>query len=242
MKRVLILEENWCEQEVLNRMIKKIAGDTLVRWCETVKSAMYALEDIEFDLFIVFIEKSTETAFVTEGLHFVRYLRQQRAYFNTPVIFISNCPEYELYTYRHLHCYQYINQPYDREYLEQILSEILCVQNQYHKEPQMVFSFRSMIYHFPICEVIYVESLDRKVFVHTIYRTVEFPGMILKRFMKEMDSEVFLQCHRSYVVNCQYIRSFNKQEGVLGMAKTDIEIPVGKTFREAVSRKVLDLK
>lgn len=242
MKRVLIFEEKWCEQEILNRMIKKIAGDTLIIWCKTTKDAMYALEDNEFDLFIVSTEKYSETSFATEGLLFVRYIRQQREYFSTPVIFISSSSKYELYAYRYLHCYQYIKRPYDREYMEQIISEIICVQNRYHKEPQMVFSFRGMIYHFPIHEVIYVESLSRKVFVHTIYRTVEFPGMILKRFMEEMDSEIFLQCHRSYVVNCQFIRSFNKQEGVLGMAKTKVEIPVGKTFRESVIRKILNLK
>ena len=125
--------------------------------------------------------------------------------------------------------------------MEQLLSEILCVQNKFSKEPQMVFSFRGVIYHFPVREVIYVESLSRRLFVHTLYQTVEFPGMILKQFRKHMDPEIFLQCHRSYVVNRFYIRSFQKQEGMLGMARTNVKIPVGKTFKEEVIRKIKSL-
>ncbi|MBP3703304.1 MAG: response regulator transcription factor [Lachnospiraceae bacterium] len=241
MKRVLILEKEWCEQEVLCRIIKKIADDTRIVWCKTTKEAMYTLEETEFDMFIISLEDSEEKSFVTEGLHFIRYIRQQREYFNVPVIFISNVSKYELYSYRHLHCYQYMKRPYDREYMEQLLSEILCVQNKFSKEPQMVFSFRGVIYHFPVREVIYVESLSRRLFVHTLYQTVEFPGMILKQFRKHMDPEIFLQCHRSYVVNRFYIRSFQKQEGMLGMARTNVKIPVGKTFKEEVIRKIKSL-
>lgn len=74
-------------------------------------------------------------------------------------------------------------------------------------------------------DIIYLESESHKVMVHTEQEIYTFYEKLSD--VKERLSKVFTQCHKSYVVNMNYISIIDSKSLKL---KNGIEIPVSRTF------------
>lgn len=54
----------------------------------------------------------------------------------------------------------------------------------------------------------------------------------LTSFLEDANSEDFLQVHRSFIVNCNYVESYSYTE--LKLQFIDVKIPIGKTHRQEI--------
>lgn len=83
-------------------------------------------------------------------------------------------------------------------------------------------------------DILYVESMENYVVIYTS-SSKEIIHSTLKNMMEELPSSIFLQVHRSYIVNVHQIQSVDGNQLIIGTYK----IPVGKGLREEVFRTIL---
>ena len=67
-----------------------------------------------------------------------------------------------------------------------------------------VYSNR-LLYHIPVSEILYIESIGRKCVIHTSEKTYE-TNMALNHIENTLNDNSFIRCYRSYLVNMNYIQ------------------------------------
>ncbi len=60
-----------------------------------------------------------------------------------------------------------------------------------------------------ISQIYYIEVINRKIYVHTQYDTIEYYDK-LEQVQKQLDKR-FIKCHRSYIINMDYFLPISKQ-------------------------------
>ena len=111
-----------------------------------------------------------------------------------------------------------------RDFFEQLLSknrkedqkDILWIEN------------RSGIFRVPFEKICYVEAREKKVFVRT--RTEEFSVKDTLEGMAEQLPDHFVRCHRSFIVNTDYIEQIRLSENLLYLGE-DFIVPVSRSYR-----------
>lgn len=87
-----------------------------------------------------------------------------------------------------------------------------------------------MISRIRLSQIFYVESLRHQIIIHSINGTfVERKNLSL--FLKDIQSSQFIQVHKSYVVNKNYVQNINNQEIVL---KDKTKLPVGRSYKNII--------
>lgn len=85
--------------------------------------------------------------------------------------------------------------------------------------------------------IVYIESLNRKVIFHKINGEVEELNDALKNIYDKIKKYGFIRCHKSYIVNFKYIKSFNNSECML---KKDIILPIGRKYSKSFKNTILE--
>ncbi|MDE7206409.1 MAG: LytTR family DNA-binding domain-containing protein [Lachnospiraceae bacterium] len=197
----------------------------LTRKCDTVGAVFcvdnsadaykYAMEN-EIDLFLVDIILDGENAHDVSGIVLIDNLRKVMRYEFTPVIFITSLVDEAMNAFHNLHCYDYIEKPFDLEKVGKIISTAL-------KAPLCddrdcgVFYYRKdgVLYALNIDRMIYLETSFRNVMIYTLDETIEIPYMSLKNLMKDLPRKYFIQCSRNTVVNRRFIEYADKANQIV---------------------------
>lgn len=212
MKRnVLIIEDDRACREALAELTRRCDAVGAVFCVDNSADAYkYAMEE-EIDLFLVDIMLDGSKVHDVSGVVFVDSLRGIERYEFTPVIFITSLVDEALNAFHNLHCFDYIEKPFDMEKVEQIISTALKAPLRDDRE-SAVFYYRKdgVLYALNIDRMIYLESYFRNVIIYTLDETIELPYASLKNLMADLPRKYFIQCSRNIVVNRQFIEYVDK--------------------------------
>lgn len=124
------------------------------------------------------------------------------------IIFISSTASYAIKGYE-VNAFRYLIKPLKKEKLLHVLREIIY-EFQYEKKEFTIEKNDSGIYKIFLSEIIYIETFNRNTMIHTI------AGDILSyKSMKEHQARLnnnFIRCHSSYIVNMEFIKSYQGYE------------------------------
>ena len=97
----------------------------------------------------------------------------------------------------------------------------------------------SNIHHrFLLSDIIYLESKDHYIILHTADETYRFRGK-LNDLAKQVDSKLFTRCHASYLVNFQYVKALGKGKIYLN---NNISIPISRNKLEETQEAFMNYK
>lgn len=65
-----------------------------------------------------------------------------------------------------------------------------------------------------IQDILFVESLNRTIFVHTKDKVYQLPYVTLKCVGSKLPETCFVQTHRGFVINLDWLRSIDKRDNV----------------------------
>jgi len=119
--------------------------------------------------------------------------------------------------------------PFEAEELAEIMGNIYTDYTTRGWAPDFVsFSIGVDIYRLPSDKVLYFESLEKKIYIHT--RNQRFGYYDSLNDIERRYDALFVRCHKSYLVNKKKIMSvqFSKMTITLD---TGIEIPISRTYR-----------
>ncbi|MCI9590218.1 MAG: LytTR family transcriptional regulator [Lachnospiraceae bacterium] len=105
-----------------------------------------------------------------------------------------------------------------------IIKKILEKNSSCSQKEKLVFRKKGEIYAIPLEEIIYIESSGHKVMVFTDTEKYCYYGKI--DTIKESLTEVFFQCHKSYLINMDRIINIEKEAVTLSQGK---RVPISQS-------------
>lgn len=139
---------------------------------------------------------------ISDGISIAREIRTFDN--DCPIIFVTNSKEHAIEGYG-VHALQYFLKPVDQDKLQQSLNQALnhikAKQKKYICLSNKQGSYRICINH-----IVYVESQARLVLIHTDDGMSYSFYQRLSHVYEELDHPCFLRCHKSYIVNMDYVR------------------------------------
>ncbi|MFR4161592.1 MAG: LytR/AlgR family response regulator transcription factor [Paraclostridium sordellii] len=166
------------------------------------------------------------------GMDLAKEIRKQNE--TSKIIFITSLLEHVQDGYV-VKAYRYLIKPIKYEDLkEHILSCISDIIKE--RENFIIIKENGITYKVNTKEITYIEIIKKDITIHTIYKKYNIKNRI-KNLEKELNMYNFFRCHKSYLINMEYIDFIGKDNLMIKGA----EIPVSKYRMSGLKTKLTNL-
>lgn len=219
--------------EYLSGLIGELDIKTkILPFCRTKDAYQYALERT-IDLFIIDIILDTSCQGDSSGLKFVDNIRQVKHYSFTPVIFVTALEDSKSYTYEKLHCYRFLEKPFDPQALKRLVEQCLCFPNSRREEKNIYFRKDGIVLAVDRNDIVYAECINHTTYIHTKRGDVlDIAYMSLKKLMEEIDSPDMERCSRSTIINIRFIHNVDITNRIVQFKDGLGSIEIGATYKK----------
>lgn len=235
MINILVLEDQKDSREALCKMIASYNRENEVEIdsAATYEEAEKLLNNKKtYNGFFIDINLDIENENDQSGIEFARLLRKNRKYEFTPVIMVTSIASLEMTSFREIHCYQYIVKPYDRKTVEDVIQKIV-MHDKVAEEKYIIVKKNGINYKIKCDAIQYVQAITRGVQIKLTKETVKVPYLTIKEFMKKVDPDDFIQCHRMYVVNKKHIVSIDVVNRMIELEDKNM-VEIGVTYKDKI--------
>ncbi len=165
-----------------------------------------------------------------DGITLAKKIREQNA--DCILIFITVLKEYMLDAFE-VEAIDYICKPIEKKRLERSCKRAI---KRIKKENEQKIFVQTVNWckSIPMHRIYYCEVINRKIYLHTKDGIIDYYGT-LEDIEKQLDCR-FFRCHRSYIVNIDYLQSYMNGEIVLENAE---KVPVSRLRHKAFMQKML---
>ncbi len=234
-RNVLIVEDKQAHMDALCHLLEELDIRVNIFCAYTLEEAILLSSENRIHAFLVDIILDGKDSGDVSGLNFVQRIRNERNYEFTPVIFLSSLVDPKLYAYSDLHCYSYLEKPYDKEKLFSLMHKVLGYPIPETKE-QLFFRKNGIIYSVNIKDIIHITISRRAVTIHTRQENIDITYKPMDMVLKELASKDFIVCSRFEIVNKNYISSVDYTNRMIHLYGTKETLDIGpivlKKFKE----------
>lgn len=181
-------------------------------------------DDMSIDLLFLDIEFHSESL---NGVNIAQFLREQSDNQSTQIVFVSSKSEYamQLFQVRPL---DFVTKPIDLDKISHVVKtyeRLYATTTKYYP-----FTFNK-VKHFVDCrKIVYIQSSGRNIQIATTHGNLLCYGKISK-IIKKLPPTLFVQLHKSYIVNISFIVRYSANEVVM----TDgVHLPISYSHKEEV--------
>lgn len=231
-KNILIIEDEEVSKRALVDVAQKCAPTSVIYWANNSAMAYkYALEN-RIDLFLVDIVLEKNNPSDISGIKFAEEIRNIEKYKFTPIIFVTALEDYAMSAFHRLHCYGYIEKPFDFKQVCSIIKDALEYPLQTEKKRQYFYYRKNgILYSIDKDTIFYLEMINRKLIAHTDKENIEIPYHNCEQIIKELGEEDFLRCNRSTIVNRMYIENIDEANCYVKLRSGDI-LEIGRVLKK----------
>lgn len=172
---------------------------------------------------VLFIDVWMGSTDAPAGVEFVQSNRSHLA--RTQIVYVAESGRYTSSIYETNHCY-FLEAPFAQESIDRALAMALS-QLAEHARACMPLKIGTSVRLLKYADVAYVESLRRKLRIHTVNEVIDVYGSLAHAASVLPDQ--FVQCHKSFIVNLDYVSELNKSAFVMTSGE---EVPVSQTKRK----------
>ena len=140
------------------------------------------------------------------------------------IIFLSVSPEFGVDAFR-VKANGYLLKPLEPSKLFELMDEHLSENDE--DSDFLIVKSTSMVRKVPLNTICYVEAQNKHILLYTSDNTILTLTMPLHQLVPQLNFPHFFQCHRSYIVNMNYIRSHCKNELIMHNGCT---IPISRNI------------
>lgn len=229
MGRILIVEDEKIIREGLVKIVARIQPQAEIMSTDNVREAMSFLINNKIDAFFLDIQLADEES----GYELAQVIRKIERYVMTPIVFVTGVRQLELQAYRTIHCYYYLLKPFGEDEVVKILKDIATYGIEEEKE-EPIFKIAERSYNLVIkqSEMIFLEAKNRHLLIATEKEVIDLPGASLLKTYDRLEKNLFVQCHKSFIINKQFIYKINFTEQVVHLRDMSEPIPIGRKYRE----------
>ena len=234
MRKILLLNDN--KESVLNLPTFKNHKTKIYR-SDNFKDACEIMLLDYIDLFIIDTVATENNGGSVGGIHFAEAVRRVQQYCFTPIIFLSYLEDPKLFMYEQLHCYAFLEKPYDRSELIKVVETALEFPKPQIKKRNLYIKDEGIIYSVAIKDIIYIKSERRLLHIYTKKEVFNVKNKTLENIVEEINSGDFIRCSRFYVVNKRYVKSIDYVNRILTLAGIKDEIDIGPSMIKNMKSK-----
>tara|TARA_R110002051_G_scaffold128399_1_gene202114 strand:+ start:2065 stop:2829 length:765 start_codon:yes stop_codon:yes gene_type:complete len=238
--KILIVEDEANYADTLEMFVDEL-GYEIVGIASNGKSAMTLFDECNPDLVLMDINLEGELT----GIDLARIFQGQRP---IPIIFITSFDDQEYFNKaKQTGPYAYLIKPFDPQTLQRSIE--LALQNAY-ADGEQVFENQEEVLLATSCffvkernklikikleEILWVEVEDKYCMIHTSNKKFAL-RQSLKDLAKKLDQSIFVQTHRSFIVNASEIENIDLSLFVVKINGT--EIPLGRSHKEEFIKRL----
>lgn len=148
---------------------------------------------------------------------------------NIPIVFVTNSDNYLLQGYE-VSAFRYLKKPVRQPEIDLCLNH--CLQHSSMiLQDSFVIVKKGCALRMPFRDVVYISTGIHSVTVHTRHgmeHTLALKGSF-ETYVAAFPSELFVRCHRGYLLNLLYVQKYTKKEITLS---SGINLPVGRLYAD----------
>ena len=186
----------------ISNLIRRQINDAEIFIFDTKDALLNAKAD--FDIFLLDIK-------AVDGIEIAKIIRRREEIFNSKksiLIFVTGYREYAAEAFD-VNAFHYLVKPIDAEKFSKVLSqavaEIKNIESQ--AERFLLIKVDGTFKKIYLRDILYIESRNKKVAVHTTLETFEVYGKMDAYEIALADN--FFRCHRCYIVNFEKISAYS---------------------------------
>lgn len=180
----------------------------------------------DFDLLFLDIQMSHPN-----GMETAKKLRELGS--QSLLIFVTVLKEYVFDAFE-VRAYDYLVKPLTDHHLKRTMDRAMQDLTQ-HVNPHLLIQKGNACQVIPLSQILYCEVLGRKIYLHQTDGTVLDYYDRLERLEKRLDQR-FFRCHRSYLVNLDYVCGCSKGQVLLPQ---EAQIPVSRLRERELAQALL---
>lgn len=200
MLKIAICEDDNIQRKNIVNMTEKYLGE-IKRRCNILEfisgESLLSFKD-KFDIYFLDIQMDNISGIDTAKK--IRLIHE-----TSIIIFITGFKEYVFDAFD-VNAFHYIVKPIDEDKFKDILHS--AVKTIFKKDKFLLAKTINTSTKIFLKDIIYIESLQRKIKVHTTYDIFEYYYKI-SDLENELIEDNFFRCHKSYIVNLKYVQSFD---------------------------------
>ena len=232
MKNVLILEDQEIIADRLRKIIKKIDDSIKIYSVDNIRDAYVHSMEVYIDLFLIDIVLNPKNPADISGLAFANEIRSVEKYKFSPIIVISSLEDPRLYAYSQIHCYSYIEKPFDSADTEKTIKEALQYKKNITNKETYVYRKDGILYSVNLEDVKYIKTQKKTVTMHTEKENIIIPYIPVAKLVNELKHNNFIQCNRACIVNKKYIESIDIVNRYIKIKKEIEYIEIGTSLKK----------
>ncbi|MEF9478997.1 LytR/AlgR family response regulator transcription factor [Chryseobacterium sp. RRHN12] len=222
----IIVDDEPLARSEMRSLITEISGIDVLGEFSSAPSALEFLKNNDVDLIFLDIEMPMVT-----GLEFAEMLPKKSL-----IIFTTAYSQYALKSYE-LEAVDYLLKPIDPQRLEKAIDKAILYTELLSKDTVkntvesntadfLFIKAERRFYKINFSDIKFIEGLKDYVVIHTQQQKL-ITAMNLKTIHQKISGETFIRVSKSYVVNMNYIDSFDNHNIYI----EDSEIPLGEVYR-----------
>ncbi|MEW9078724.1 LytR/AlgR family response regulator transcription factor [Terrisporobacter glycolicus] len=230
MIKIVICEDEKEQHELLEKYIKEIFdGLSILYELRVFNSGEELLENYPKDTDILLLDIQMGQI---NGMDTARKIR--KLHDKVEIIFITSLIEYVLEGYE-VRAYRYLIKPVKYDDLKNNI--INCIKEIDIKNKYILIKEEGNRIKLDINEISYIEVQKEDITIHTLNQIYEIKGT-MNNIEKEIDCCRFFRCHKSYLVNLDYIKSIKQYVAIL---ENKEEVPISRYRFKETKDKFFDL-
>ncbi len=181
---------------------------------------------------IIFLDIEMESL---NGVEVGKKIRNDLLDDDTQIIYVSSNSSYAMQLFQNRPANFLIKPIDEKDIIEQLKKSIAYIDKN-----KLIFSFYSNkeYYNLSYKDIIYFESNNRKVIIHTLQKKYEIYSK-LSDIMDNLPSLVFFKIHKSYVINYNFIKHIDYDSITLN---SGLKLPISQSQRKIVRGSLLNLR
>ena len=227
MLHIAICDDEKIMCDTLQKNISEILQNTSVTYCidcYTNAEQFYAVCQ-QYHLLFLDIDMPNYN-----GVTLAKNIRKKQIH--CEIIFVTILKEYVLNAFE-VEALDYIYKPIDTKRLQNALHRAMK-KLQKKQQKSLFIQTKYMTQNINISQIYYIEVINRKIYVHTQYDTIEYYDK-LEQVQKQLDKR-FIKCHRSYIINMDYFYQYQNNIITLQNGQT---VPVSRLRQKELLDAIL---
>lgn len=240
MKNVLIVEDKDTHRKTLSVLLRNLRCNIQIYEAGNIEEAYSIAMENNINLFLIDIILDVEGFGDVSGLRFAENIRNVSKYSFTPLIFITSLEDPQLYAYREIHCFGYIEKPFEPLEVERLVRKALEFPEVKDEDTNIYFRKEGIVYSVKRKDIIYIEVSKRKLVIHTTKEELTMSYKSCEQLLRELASDDFLQCSRYVIINKNFVQSVDYINRYIKLHGVERVVEIGTSMKKRVKNEFGD--